>query len=213
MRAGHSNLYVDAQGGVAHNGENVQQFTYNGSAAQLWRLIDAGNGAVYIETKMKPGLSFDCANRQGSNGTNVQLWERGNVDWNKWKLTPVDAPPPPTVYPKDGWYRICLLYTSGSNVPVGDYDISQYEKKVQALAEKYDLYNKVNGAVVMNCNPFTKGHRYLIECARKYVDHLLVFVVEEDKSYYAFKDRKKMVELGTKDLENVIVLALSLIHI
>ena len=119
MRAGHSNLYVDAQGGVAHNGENVQQFTYNGSAAQLWRLIDAGNGAVYIETKMKPGLSFDCANRQGSNGTNVQLWERGNVDWNKWKLTPVDAPPPPTVYPKDGWYRIATAYNNNLGLDIG----------------------------------------------------------------------------------------------
>lgn len=87
MKAQHSGLYVDAQGGVPHNGENVWQYTYNGRDSQLWRLIDAGNGSVYIETKMQPGLSFDCENRQGNDGTNIQLWQRGDVSWNKWKLT------------------------------------------------------------------------------------------------------------------------------
>ncbi len=62
-----------------------------------------------------------------------------------------------------------------------------------------------NGAIVMNCNPFTRGHRYLIETAASKVDNLYVFVVEEDKSVFKFKDRFKMVELGTADIGNVIV--------
>ena len=62
-----------------------------------------------------------------------------------------------------------------------------------------------NGAIVMNCNPFTKGHRYLIETAASKVDNLYVFVVEEDKSVFKFDDRLKMVELGTADIGNVIV--------
>lgn len=63
------------------------------------------------------------------------------------------------------------------------------------------------GCIVMNCNPFTLGHRYLIEAAAKEVDVLYVFVVEEDSSYFSFHDRLQLVQSGTKDLDNVVVLA------
>lgn len=63
-----------------------------------------------------------------------------------------------------------------------------------------------NGAIVMNANPFTYGHRYLVEYAAKRVDYLYIFVVEEDKSYFRFEDRLKLVKEGTGDLENVMVL-------
>lgn len=62
------------------------------------------------------------------------------------------------------------------------------------------------GAIVMNCNPFTKGHRYLIETAAGECDRLYVFVLSEDKSFFSAKDRMEMVKLGTADLPNVTVL-------
>ena len=62
------------------------------------------------------------------------------------------------------------------------------------------------GAIVMNCNPFTKGHRYLIEYASSQVDVLFIFVVEEDQSDFSFSDRFHMVKMGTCDLDNVYVL-------
>lgn len=62
------------------------------------------------------------------------------------------------------------------------------------------------GAVVMNCNPFTYGHQYLIDIASRLVDLLYVFVVEEDKSIFPFKDRFAMVNEGTKQYVNVIVI-------
>jgi [citrate (pro-3S)-lyase] ligase len=62
------------------------------------------------------------------------------------------------------------------------------------------------GAAVMNCNPFTKGHRYLIETAAKECDRLYIFVLSEDKSDFSAKDRMQMVKLGTQDLPNVTVL-------
>lgn len=64
----------------------------------------------------------------------------------------------------------------------------------------------MTGGIVMNCNPFTLGHRYLIEYASSQVDWLYIFVVEENKSYFSFEDRLKLVRLGTADLKNVIVL-------
>lgn len=62
------------------------------------------------------------------------------------------------------------------------------------------------GAIVMNCNPFTYGHRYLIEEAAKCEKHLLIFVVEEDKSEFPFRERIDLVKNGTKDLLNVSVI-------
>ncbi|HMB16971.1 MAG TPA: [citrate (pro-3S)-lyase] ligase [Pelovirga sp.] len=63
-----------------------------------------------------------------------------------------------------------------------------------------------NGAVVVNCNPFTRGHRYLIEAAAAQVDHLYIFVVREDRSLFPFDVRMALVREGTADLNNVSVL-------
>lgn len=65
-------------------------------------------------------------------------------------------------------------------------------------------YKKI-GSVVMNCNPFTYGHRYLIEYALQDVDFLIVFVVEQDKSFFSFAERFAMVQKGVRDLENIKV--------
>ena len=65
---------------------------------------------------------------------------------------------------------------------------------------------KTVGAAVMNCNPFTRGHRYLIETAAGECDRLYVFVLSEDRSYFSAADRLEMVKRGTADLPNVTVL-------
>lgn len=64
----------------------------------------------------------------------------------------------------------------------------------------------LRGVVVMNCNPFTLGHRYLIEQAAKQVERLFVMVVREDCSLFAYAERKAMVEQGVTHLENVTVI-------
>lgn len=62
------------------------------------------------------------------------------------------------------------------------------------------------GSIVMNCNPFTLGHRYLIEKAASECDMVYVFVLSEDKSRFSAEDRLEMVRRGTADLGNVSVL-------
>lgn len=64
----------------------------------------------------------------------------------------------------------------------------------------------LRGVVVMNCNPFTLGHRYLIEQAAKQVERLFVMVVREDCSLFAYTERKAMVEQGVAHLKNVTVI-------
>lgn len=67
-----------------------------------------------------------------------------------------------------------------------------------------DAYDRI-GSIVMNCNPFTNGHRYLIEQALKQVDYLIIFVVEENRSIFTYEERFLMVSEGVKDLGNVMV--------
>ncbi len=81
-----------------------------------------------------------------------------------------------------------------------------------AIAEIREFTDKIRvnhsgiaGAVVMNCNPFTCGHRHLIEYALKKVDFLYVFVVEENRSLFTFSDRFDMVRRGIGHSENVAV--------
>ena len=59
-------------------------------------------------------------------------------------------------------------------------------------------------AIVMNANPFTLGHLYLIEKASKENDILHLFIVSEDKSIVPFNVRKKLIMEGTSHLKNII---------
>lgn len=74
-----------------------------------------------------------------------------------------------------------------------------------SLRKIYDKIKPRIGAIVMNCNPFTLGHRYLIEKSLALCDRLIIFVVEEDKSYFPFEDRLQLVKKGVSDLKNIIV--------
>lgn len=65
--------------------------------------------------------------------------------------------------------------------------------------------DKTVGAIVMNANPFTLGHRALVEYAAAHCDVLHLFVVEEDRSLFPTAARFRLVEEGTAELANVRV--------
>lgn len=58
-------------------------------------------------------------------------------------------------------------------------------------------------ALVMNANPFTLGHQYLVEKAAAENDILHLFIVSEDASLVPFEVRKKLVMEGTAHLTNI----------
>ena len=78
-------------------------------------------------------------------------------------------------------------------------ELDDYKQKLRAKRTPI-------GAIVMNCNPFTLGHQYLVEYAAAKVARLYIFVVEEDKSEFPFKDRIELVRQGVKHIPNVEVL-------
>ncbi|MFA9376616.1 MAG: [citrate (pro-3S)-lyase] ligase [Lachnotalea sp.] len=85
--------------------------------------------------------------------------------------------------------------------------ITDYVKEVrEQTVNKFGIdKQKVQGAIIMNCNPFTLGHQYLIEKSASMCDILHIFVVSNDVSMFSQKARYKLVWEGTKDLKNVIL--------
>lgn len=85
--------------------------------------------------------------------------------------------------------------------------VAEMDKYIRSVKEQAGgvADNSSNGAIVMNCNPFTLGHRHLVEYAAKRVDTLFVFVVEEDRSFFKFADRLEMVRRGIEGIGNVVV--------
>lgn len=63
----------------------------------------------------------------------------------------------------------------------------------------------IKGACVVNCDPFTLGHRYLLETAANACDFLYVFVVSEDAAHFPAKDRYELVKKGTADIKNLFI--------
>ena len=58
------------------------------------------------------------------------------------------------------------------------------------------------GVIVMNANPFTLGHRYLIEQAAQQVDHLFIIPVKEERSLFPYAERKAMIEQSLSTLNS-----------
>lgn len=100
-------------------------------------------------------------------------------------------------------YRLIIETDKVSLLETGNKNI---ENSLSNLIKKYKIdISKEYAALVMNCNPFTLGHRYLIEKVSSENKNVIVFLVEEDKSVFPFKNRFELVKNGVKDLKNVIV--------
>lgn len=76
------------------------------------------------------------------------------------------------------------------------------EEKTSELSSKKD--GRI-AALVMNANPFTLGHQYLVEKASRENDIVHLFIVSEDTSLIPFAVRKKLVKEGIAHLDNIIL--------
>ncbi len=83
----------------------------------------------------------------------------------------------------------------------GYYTIDSYLKEYK----KRHLLSGEYASIVMNLNPMTLGHLYLIETAAMENAQVLVFVVEEDQSEFPFDLRYKIAKEATGHLKNVTV--------
>ncbi|TSO26418.1 [citrate (pro-3S)-lyase] ligase [Lactobacillus sp. LL6] len=86
----------------------------------------------------------------------------------------------------------------------GTPDVEDYIESIPRIKNQED---KKIGSIVMNANPFTKGHRHLVELASQENDLVYVFVVAEDASLFTSDERMQLVKEGVKDLKNVKVVS------
>ncbi|WYJ90843.1 hypothetical protein A5888_002611 [Enterococcus sp. 9E7_DIV0242] len=79
-----SGLVLDVQNGSKNNGAAVQQYSHNNTDAQKWQFVDAGNGYVYIQSKL--GTVLDCTNGGTGFGTRIQTYALNHTNAQKWRL-------------------------------------------------------------------------------------------------------------------------------
>ncbi len=88
----------------------------------------------------------------------------------------------------------------------GDMLLMESEKGgVQRFVSSLQQGTGYQAAVVANCNPFTLGHRYLIQQAAAQCDTLHLFILSEDASLFPAPVRMELARQGTADLGNVLV--------
>lgn len=90
---------------------------------------------------------------------------------------------------------------------------TSYLEKLKKETEQSEVFRQFScndsaktkiAALVMNANPFTLGHQYLVEKAASENDILHLFIVSEDQSLVPFSVRNKLVLEGTAHLKNII---------
>lgn len=113
-----------------------------------------------------------------------------------------------------------FLFTKPENVELfsgaGFWPIAQAEGRVVLMensrerltryCRQLSLYRqsgKKIGAIVMNANPFTLGHLWLVAQAAAQCDWLHLLVVKEDASFFSYADRWQLIEQGIAGISHV----------
>lgn len=80
------------------------------------------------------------------------------------------------------------------------------QETTQSAVEHQRVFDGPNiAAIVMNCNPFTLGHQYLVEKVASENDIVHLFMVSEDSSLFPYAVRKTLIQAGTAHLPNVVL--------
>ena len=101
-----------------------------------------------------------------------------------------------------GFKKIVTAPSYASLLEWGNFTIQDFIAKLRNIAS-----DKPSGGavIVMNANPFTLGHKYLIERASAENPWVYVLVVEEDRSIFPHRVRLDLVKRGAEEFKNVTV--------
>ena len=80
------------------------------------------------------------------------------------------------------------------------------EKTLTKLSQSLPTKKGSRGCIVMNLNPMTLGHLYLIEETSKTHDDIIIFLVETDVSLFSYETRLSILKKSIKHLKNVHIL-------
>ncbi len=113
-----------------------------------------------------------------------------------------------------------FLYTKPASAKfmadLGFYEIARVPGRLVFMENRRDGFSRYCAAlaesrqpgraagIVMNANPFTKGHLHLVERAAAENDTVHLFVLSEEAGPIPFRVRRELVLAGTAHLKNVI---------
>lgn len=103
-----------------------------------------------------------------------------------------------------GFKEIARAEPLFSVLEFGYETIKDYQRYLESI--RVDTKTDQIAAIVVNCNPFTNGHQFLIEKAASESELLYLFVVEENLSVFPYEERIKMITQGISHLKNVVII-------
>lgn len=165
------------------------------------RLIGCG----FLKQDMLQGLAVDTA-YQGAGILAILVTElfKLAVSYGKTHLYVITKPSMIERMTGLGMRLIAKAEPYAAFLECGGQRVRYYKDELEKIARGKP---ENRAAIVMNANPFTKGHRYLVEKAAAENEWVFLLVVEEELSRFSFKDRFAMVLQGVSDLPNVTVLS------
>lgn len=140
---------------------------------------------------------------QGLNITNKIVSELINEAYRRGEthLFIYTKPKYNNIFENLGFYKIAEVPNEASLLENSSNGIKSYVKELEEFKFNKDRI----ASLVMNCNPFTLGHQYIIEKAAFENDIVHVFIVWEDRSSFPSEVRYNLVKEGTKHLSNVFI--------
>lgn len=106
IKSSYSGKYLDVADGSSANSANIQQYSYNGSAGQKFKLVSAGDGYYYIYTGASSySKVIDVAGKSTADGANICQYSYNGNSNQKFKLTEVSS----------GVYAILTGVTNGAS--------------------------------------------------------------------------------------------------
>ena len=127
--------------------------------------------------------------------------DRRGVTGNQIFTKPETVP----VFEHMGFKCVAVAEPYAALLESGQDTLEEYLSRIRALLGSGEGKNR--GALVMNCNPFTLGHRSLVEYAINNCDEVIIFAVQEDRSVFPFADRFTLIKQGVQDMKGVQVVS------
>lgn len=87
---------LDVSGAGNSNGTNVQQYTPNGTPAQMWQFISMGSSYYCLVPKCATGRCLDISGANYKCGTNLQIYEANLTGAQQFKFTSTSKYTPST---------------------------------------------------------------------------------------------------------------------
>ena len=88
----------------------------------------------------------------------------------------------------------------------GFFDEDKFNQYIDFLRKKVINNSTEAAVIVMNANPFTYGHQYIIEESLKRVQYLYILVVQEKHTVIPFEDRLELIKQGTSHMKHITII-------